>query len=236
MGARIRVDSRGARGSSRRPAPRTACGSSKSESFDRELQMQRIEGRWERQGRRGGDESRGVGDPRPGVGPGEYGSRNLSRRYIEFWYREVLRGCKKACRYCRGITPGHGSPRPGSISGSVSALFDRGGIPGPGHWRADGLVAAAVGEASAHVAAVARADGVRESGADGEDVDARCERRRVRAAVGTARVRLGSTARRYRGRHRLLGAVLSSPDDDLADFVVLKEPSILDGPRDTHEF
>jgi transcriptional regulator with XRE-family HTH domain len=33
----------------------------------------------------------------------------------------------------------------------------------------------------------------------------------------------------------LLGAILSSPDDDLADFVVLKEPSIFDGPRDTHE-
>jgi transcriptional regulator with XRE-family HTH domain len=33
----------------------------------------------------------------------------------------------------------------------------------------------------------------------------------------------------------LLDAILSSPDDDLSDFVVLKEPSIFDGPRDTHE-
>jgi hypothetical protein len=33
----------------------------------------------------------------------------------------------------------------------------------------------------------------------------------------------------------LLGAIVSSPEDDLADFVVLKEPSMYDGPRDTHE-
>jgi transcriptional regulator with XRE-family HTH domain len=30
----------------------------------------------------------------------------------------------------------------------------------------------------------------------------------------------------------LLGVVLPSPDDDLADFIVLKEPSIFHGPRD----
>ncbi|MGZ4124968.1 MAG: helix-turn-helix domain-containing protein [Actinomycetota bacterium] len=30
----------------------------------------------------------------------------------------------------------------------------------------------------------------------------------------------------------LLGAVVPSPDDDLADLVVLKEPSIFHGPRD----